>query len=175
MWNKSESEDLRSRSVAMPEDLPPPAPRSRAPATIGPSITIRGDLAGEEDLIIQGRVEGTISLHEHNVTVGKEGRIKASVHAKGVTVEGAVQGDLYSQEQVIVRSSGNVHGNITAPRVSLEDGCKFKGAIDMDVKQQEKRADTSRNIADIKPAPALKSDEVRKPAQNKPGHQASGK
>jgi cytoskeletal protein CcmA (bactofilin family) len=122
-------------------------------------------------------------LHEHNVTVGKEGRIKASVHAKGVTVEGAVQGDLYSQEQVIVRSSGNVHGNITAPRVSLEDGCKFKGAIDMDVKQQEKRADTSHNIADIKPAPALKSDEVRKPAQNevrkpaqnKPGHQASVK
>ena len=57
----------------------------------------------------------------------------------------------------------------------LRDGCKFKGAIDMDVKQQEKRADTSHNIADIKPAAALKGDEARKGAQNKPGQQASGK
>jgi cytoskeletal protein CcmA (bactofilin family) len=103
-------------------------------ATIGTSITIRGDLSGEEDLLVRGRVEGTINLPQNRVTVGEEGRVNASVFARSITVEGEVEGDMHGEEQVVVRRSGRVRGNIASPRVTLEDGCRFKGSIDMDGK-----------------------------------------
>jgi cytoskeletal protein CcmA (bactofilin family) len=109
-----------------------PVEQRRESATIGPSITIKGDLAGEEDLIIQGRVEGKVDLKQNSITIGKNGRAKADIYGKLISVEGEVEGNLYGQDQIIVRSTGNVRGNLTAPRVSLEDGAKFKGSIDMD-------------------------------------------
>ena len=102
-------------------------------ATIGPSITIRGEVTGEEDLIVQGHIEGTINLKEHNVTIGKEGQVVADVHGRIIEVDGSVEGDLHGQEQILMRRTGRVKGNVKAPRVTLEDGCRFKGAIDMDV------------------------------------------
>ena len=101
-------------------------------AVIGPSISIKGELAGEEDLLIQGRVEGKIDLKKHNVTVGKNGRVKADIIGKVISIEGEVQGNLFGEEKIVLRQSGVVRGNITAPRVNLEDGAKFKGSIDMD-------------------------------------------
>jgi cytoskeletal protein CcmA (bactofilin family) len=113
----------------------PPAPAARGErATIGPSIFIKGDLAGEEDLIIEGRVEGRVDLRQHNLTVGKNGRVKADLVGRVVTVEGEVDGNVFAEEQAVVRTSGTVHGNITSPRVTLEDGSKFKGSIDMEAK-----------------------------------------
>jgi cytoskeletal protein CcmA (bactofilin family) len=100
-------------------------------ATIGRSITIRGDVTGDEDLIIQGRVEGTVDLKQHNVTVGPEGRVKADVAARTVTIEGEVTGNVRGQEQVSLRSPSKVTGDIEAPRVVLEDGATFLGNIDM--------------------------------------------
>ena len=96
-------------------------------ATIGPSIFIKGDLTGEEDLVIQGHVEGTINLKQNNLTIGQDGRISANVFARSVTVEGNLKGDIHGEEKVVIKKSGNVHGNVTAPRVSLEDGARFKG------------------------------------------------
>lgn len=101
-------------------------------AIIGPSIVIKGDLTGQEDLIVQGRVEGKIELRDHNVTIGQEGRVQADVYAKVISVEGQVQGNLYGDEKIVVRKAGQVKGNLVAPRVSLEDGANFKGSIDMD-------------------------------------------
>jgi cytoskeletal protein CcmA (bactofilin family) len=106
-------------------------------ATIGPSITIKGELIGDEDLLIQGRVEGRVDLRKHNITVGKSGRIKADLFGQCIHIEGEVEGNLFGDEQVVVRQSGVVHGNITAPRVSLEDGSKFKGSIDMEPKHAQ--------------------------------------
>lgn len=113
----------------------PAAPAARQTpsqrAAIGRSISIRGDVTGDEDLLIQGRVEGSIDLKNHAVTIGSEGEVKASVTGRVVVVEGSVEGNISSEEQVILRASARVQGDITAPRVVLEDGARFRGGVDM--------------------------------------------
>jgi cytoskeletal protein CcmA (bactofilin family) len=99
---------------------------------IGPSIEIKGSVTGDEDLVIEGTVEGTVELGSHQVTVGPSGKVNADIHAKVVNIDGEVSGDLNGGEKVIISKSGRVRGNIVAPRVLLEDGAIFKGSIDMD-------------------------------------------
>ena len=99
---------------------------------IGPSIVIKGTVSGDEDLVIQGKVEGTIDLKENEVSVGQSGKVDADINAKTVKVDGEVSGDISGGEKVVISKSGNVRGNIVAPRVTLEDGAIFKGSIDMD-------------------------------------------
>jgi cytoskeletal protein CcmA (bactofilin family) len=99
---------------------------------IGPNITIKGTITGEEDLLIQGKVEGTIALGQHEVSIGQSAEVTANIQAKAVKIDGEVAGDITGAEKVIISKSGNVHGNIVAPRVTLEDGAIFKGSIDMD-------------------------------------------
>ncbi len=110
----------------------PAASAARPPANIGASILFKGELSGDEDFVIQGRVEGKINLSDNTLTVGEEGRIRADIIARVITVEGELVGDMYGTEKVIIRATGRVKGNITSPRVTLEDGAKFKGSIDMD-------------------------------------------
>lgn len=99
---------------------------------IGPSITIKGEVTGEEDLLIQGKVQGTISLNGNTVSVGESGDVSADIKAMVIKIDGKVTGDITAKEKVVISKSGNVHGNIVAPRVTLEDGAIFKGSIDMD-------------------------------------------
>lgn len=100
-------------------------------ASIGPSITITGDISGKENLVIHGQLSGSVSLPDHILTVGKQGAIDADVKAKTVDIEGSVSGTVNASELVRVKPSGVVHGDIFAPRVVLEDGCQFRGGIDM--------------------------------------------
>ncbi len=109
------------------------APAANPTAVIGPKIRFRGELVGEEDLIIQGQVDGTVDLKGHNLTVGEHGIIKANVMAKTITIKGTVEGDVFGEERIAIMSSSNVKGNLTAGRVVLEDGAKFRGSIDMDM------------------------------------------
>lgn len=154
MWKKSEPEESAAEPTARPPRPTPPPGGSREPAMIGTSISIRGDVAGEEDLIVQGRVEGTIKLPQNSVTVGKDGQIKANIHAKSIEVEGRMEGDLQADEQVVIRRSAHVEGNISAPRVALEDGCRFRGSIEMDMGSAgEDRSKERRQVPDLKPAP----------------------
>jgi len=99
---------------------------------IGPSIKIKGEVSGDEDLLIQGQVEGTISLKAHQVVVGESGQVSADILAKTIKIDGKVNGDITGTENVVISKLGNVRGNIIAPRVLLEDGAIFKGSIDMD-------------------------------------------
>jgi len=99
---------------------------------IGPSIRIKGEVSGDEDLLIQGRVEGSITLKTHEVSVGESGQVFADILAKTIRIDGKVQGDITAVENVVISKLGNVRGNIVAPRVLLEDGAVFKGSIDMD-------------------------------------------
>jgi cytoskeletal protein CcmA (bactofilin family) len=108
------------------------APSSRDAAVIGPSIHIDGDVRGEEDLLIEGEVSGTLNLKNNSLTIGPQGKVRADVYANSIYVDGYVEGDLYGSERVNIRKSAQVRGNITSPRVNLEDGAKFKGAIEMD-------------------------------------------
>lgn len=101
-------------------------------AVIGPGIHINGDISGDENLIVEGRVDGKILLDSHQVEVGQSGRVNADITAKVIKIAGEVRGDISGMEKVIISRSGNVHGNIVAPRMTLEDGAIFKGSIDMD-------------------------------------------
>ena len=140
MFNKRNEPVEPSKSADVRRDPPgpridppsPAAPRKSESSVVGPSILIQGDMTGDEDLMVQGRIEGSISLKKNLVTVGKDGRVNATVNAKVIRVEGTVEGELRGREQIIVTRSGSVNGNIVAPRVTLEDGCRFKGSIDME-------------------------------------------
>lgn len=100
-------------------------------AMIGPGIKIIGDISGNENLVIEGKVEGKIQLPGHQVEVGESGKVHADIVAKFIKVDGELQGDIDAKEKVVITKSGNVRGNITAPRVLLEDGAMFKGSIDI--------------------------------------------
>jgi cytoskeletal protein CcmA (bactofilin family) len=122
-----------AESAARPAASPATAPsRTRTTAVIGPSIQIEGTLRGQEDVFVEGEVTGTIQLQSNTLTIGNSGKIKADVYAHTVFVEGTMDGDLFGSEQVIIRKSARVRGNITSPRVTLEDGATFKGSIEMD-------------------------------------------
>ncbi|GFE81163.1 hypothetical protein GCM10011487_31630 [Steroidobacter agaridevorans] len=99
-----------------------------------PTLRFKGELSADEDLLIQGQIEGTIK-HTQRVTVGKEGKVKASITAQTIKVEGTVEGDLHAERSVYVEESGNLRGNIHAPSVCLVEGSKFNGAVDMDSKK----------------------------------------
>ena len=147
MWKKNEEASQPAPTA------PTPAPRSKASqkaSVIGPSIRIKGNLTGQEDLVIQGQIQGEVRLKSNNVTVGKEGRIRADIYGRTVHVEGEVKGHLFGEQEVVIRASGKVQGDIVSPRVVLENGSNFKGSIDMEPV-----------AAKAQPTP----DEKKKPAQ----------
>ncbi len=134
MWKKEEMLEYSSapeQEKPFRADTPIPAPAPIERATIGRSITVRGDVTGDEDLVIQGRVEGSIELEQHSVTIGADGVVNASIVGRVVTIEGHVQGNITAEEQAVLRSSAFVQGDITAPRVVLENGAQFRGGVDM--------------------------------------------
>lgn len=131
-----------------PASKPPSHERAKGIATIGPSIHIKGDLSGEEDLVVQGNVEGTITLNANNLTIGQEGTVNANIQAHTIIVEGTLKGDAFGEEKVTIKRTGNVQGNVSAPRVSLEDGAKFKGSMDMDYKGS-KPAEPAKDSASV--------------------------
>jgi cytoskeletal protein CcmA (bactofilin family) len=114
---------------------------------IGKSIQIKGELTGNEDLTIEGRVDGKIYLRDHNLTVGANGHITAEIHAKSVIVVGDVVGNITADDRVEVASTGSMQGDICAPRVVLADGARFKGSIDMEPKPAAARVAAAAAVA----------------------------
>ena len=98
---------------------------------IGSTVKILGEIISDENLVIEGEVEGTITLKDNELIVGPSGRVHANINAKNIKLDGLVDGDVVAKEKVVISKSGNVRGNILAPRVILEDGGRFKGSIDM--------------------------------------------
>ena len=167
MFKKNESANIEpgppgpkptQNSPQTPAQSPPQKPPQKSPGTggvravIGPSIVIKGDLSGDEEVLVQGKIEGTVQLRNNNLTVGTEGSVKANVRAQVINIEGAVEGDLIGDERIIIHQSGNVRGNLIAPRVILEDGAKFKGSIDMDTPDENRQSTSLRAIKEEEPS-----------------------
>lgn len=98
---------------------------------IGATIRFKGDLTADEDLVIRGRIEGTI-LVSRSLTLSSDGEMTGDIRARHIVIEGHVKGDLHALESVVVRATGNVTGNIHAPRVAILDGAAFNGRVDME-------------------------------------------
>ncbi len=153
---KSESEpEVQQKPALSPEPAirvprqpvsqpaPPPPARERASATrsgevhetvIGSGITIKGELIGEEDVKIEGRVEGLIRVSK-NLLVGQSGVIEADIEAENVNIGGTVTGNVVAQSKVEIFASGKMMGDIKGPRVVVAEGAHFKGNVDMNTTQ----------------------------------------
>ena len=105
--------------------------RDENASVLGPTLKFKGELTADEDLLIQGRIEGTVR-HSSSLTIGENGHIKADVSAEYIVVEGKVEGDLAGGKCVKIRETAKIDGNVVSPNVSLVEGAKFNGKIDMD-------------------------------------------
>ena len=115
-------------------------------SVLGPTLRFKGKLSADEDLLIQGRVEGSIK-HSSNLTIGEEGRVKADVAAAFITVEGTVKGDIKGSKSVVIRNTANIDGNVYSPVVTLLEGANFNGSIDMSGKTAAERAEKPKKAA----------------------------
>ncbi len=105
--------------------------QSKNVSVIGPTLVFKGELSADKDLIIEGHIEGTIAHHKKHLTVGKQGRVKADIHASSVIVLGQLIGDIHSEGIVSLAKGADVRGNIYCGRIVMEGGARFKGKIDM--------------------------------------------
>ena len=97
---------------------------------IGSDVKVKGEISGKEDLTVHGQVEGIIDFKNGQVIVSETGNVNADVYGKIITIEGTVKGSLFGEEMIVLQPSGVVRGNMTAPRIKVEDGAKFKGNVD---------------------------------------------
>jgi len=125
-----------SPRAAEPRAQEPRAADARAPesgaraSVLGPTLRFRGELSAQEDLIVQGSVEGSIT-HTQSLTIGTDGTMKGDIRARVIVIDGKVDGDLYATESVTIRATAKVKGNVFAPRVGITDGAFFQGQIEM--------------------------------------------
>jgi cytoskeletal protein CcmA (bactofilin family) len=125
-----------SRIPAAPLGAPginrPPAPVARTLACLGSTIVVKGQITGDEDLQIDGKVEGPISLNGHRLTVGRTAELKSEMTAREIIVYGNASGNLYARDRVEIKKDGQVIGDIMTARISIEDGAYFKGSIEIE-------------------------------------------
>jgi cytoskeletal protein CcmA (bactofilin family) len=100
-------------------------------STLGASLRIKGDLVADEDLVIQGQVEGSV-LHMRSLTIGAQGRVHGEIRARRIVVQGSVDGNLYALESVTLQAGSTVRGDVFAPKVAIDEGARLSGRIDMD-------------------------------------------
>ena len=144
MWTKQQAQAeapsapaqaAKPSVVAFSNPTPVPALGSspaRGSARLGASLQIKGHITGTEDLQIDGKVDGPISLRGHGLTVGPAAQLTSEIHAREVVVYGKVVGNVHARDRVDVKSDGSVVGDISTARISIEDGAQFKGRIEID-------------------------------------------
>ncbi|MGB7435872.1 MAG: polymer-forming cytoskeletal protein [Candidatus Acidiferrum sp.] len=115
------------------------ATADRASARLGPSLHVKGEITGNEDLLIEGSVEGLVQLDERKLTVGATAKVTADVIAREVVVYGNVKGNLRAKDRIEIKKDGSVNGDLTTARIMIEDGAYFKGSIEID-KSSEKES-----------------------------------
>lgn len=151
MFNKKPDEES-TKIEPTPSKVrdPDPSVRKRNVSVIGPTLRFKGELEANEDLLIEGQIEGSIAHQDKNLTVGKQGRVKANIHARIVEVYGEVEGDIQGDEIVRLANGAKVQGNIRCGRISMDDGALFAGSISMDVSKGAQKQQASLVVAEGK-------------------------
>ena len=108
------------------------ADRSSGTARLGASLHVKGEITGNEDLAIDGSVEGLVQLEDRKLTIGASARLTADVIAREVVVYGNVKGNLRARDRIEIKKDGSVVGDLTTARIMIEDGAYFKGSIEID-------------------------------------------
>jgi cytoskeletal protein CcmA (bactofilin family) len=136
MWKKESSStpETTTPTAWSPECSGP----ARKPTHIGEGSELEGTIRGRDDILLNGRLTGKVELPENCVTVGIQGSVEGDIWAKVVIVEGAVKGNIRAEERVVLHRSAQLVGNIKCERVTVEDGARVNGAIDMSVETQRK-------------------------------------
>ena len=104
-------------------------------SVLGPTLRFKGELHADEELLIRGRIEGTIT-HSQRITVCGEGVVKASIRAQTIVVEGTVEGDLTAEKAIQIKDTARLKGNVAAPSVSIVEGANFNGGVSMDMSKR---------------------------------------
>ena len=117
------------------------APAARSAARLGSSLQIKGHITGSEDLQIDGKIDGPITLRGHQLTVGPSAQLNSEIHAGEVIVYGKVIGNVHARDRVDVKTDGSIVGDIATARISIEDGAHFKGRIEIDPTKTQAAAD----------------------------------
>ncbi len=153
MWSKSQSVAEPPATSPAPGFSSPVVPfnspstsrlgssNARSAARIGASIQIKGQVSGDEDLQIDGKVLGPISLKGHELTVGSTAELTSEIHAGEVVVGGKVVGNVHARGRVDIKKDGSLIGDIDSARISIEDGAHFKGRIEIDPTKSHAAAD----------------------------------
>jgi cytoskeletal protein CcmA (bactofilin family) len=152
MWNKDNQPEVPGTSPAKDSRIPGTplnaapvpartgAPTARALACLGPSIVVKGEITSEEDLQIDGRVEGNISMRGNRLTVGRGAQLNSEINAREVIVYGNASGNLRARDRVEIKKDGQVIGDISTARISIEDGAYFKGRIEIERSQSSSQS-----------------------------------
>ena len=147
MWEKKKPEEQTSRSPLSPSnatEVPKPVAHAAPPLTtavlpeaprniavIGPGMMIKGEVQSQEDLYIDGEVDGALELKEHCLTVGPNGKTHSTIRAREVVVLGNVQGNVEARDKIAIRKNGRLVGDIKTAGIIIDDGAYFKGSIDI--------------------------------------------
>ncbi len=134
------------------------ATSDRASARLGSSLHVKGEISGNEDLLIDGTVEGLIQLDERKLTVGATAKLTADIIAREVVVYGTVKGNLRAKDRIEIKKDGSVNGDLTTARIMIEDGAYFKGSIEIDKSAEKETA----HSAFAKPATATSGSAAAK-------------
>ncbi len=158
MWNKETQPEAPGTSPSKDARIPgaplnaaagnrPAAPTSRATACLGATIVVKGEISSEEDLQIDGKVEGPILLRGNRLTVGRTAHLNSEITAREVIVYGTATGNLHARDRVEIKKDGQVIGDITTTRISIEDGAYFKGRIE--IERAQSTGQESKEIEDL--------------------------
>jgi len=138
MWNREDvPKNEEALHTAEPARMTRPVEERRIVAWVGKSVLFKGDLTSSEDLTIDGRLEGTIQLREHHLTIGPDANIRADIIARSVTILGAVTGTITASDKVDISQTGSLEGNIVAPRLAMADGAVMRGRVDMPARKAD--------------------------------------
>jgi len=132
---------------AAPAAIRPTAPAARVLACLGATIVVKGEISSDEDLQIDGKVEGPVSLQGHRLIVGRTAQLKSDITAREAIVYGVATGNLHARDRVEIKKDGQVIGDIATSRISIEDGAYFKGHIE--INRSQSSLQTSKETEEI--------------------------